>query len=614
MKIFELHFNPKPRNDRFFESFVYEPKNSYEKKLGSLFIIGELTNSSSYNSNFLSNLSGAIKKKYYSLSFKNPSKAITEGLKKANEFLEEEVKKENVNWLGNLNFSVFSLKDSDLSFTITGKVKALLIRGNKINDIGGNIDSTEIEPYPLKVFFNVVSGKLCEGDILLVITEELFNFLSEEKIIDKIAEKSDLDEDSLKDIFPQNIFKEGKGKDVSGLCFIACLKEEKKTKEMIFEKQKESIITSLLKRVKKPKISAPKIKFKDTRVILIIIFIAILAIGAAFFKSDEQAKRSETEKTLIKIEEKLEKGKEFIKYGNHKEAEIVLEEAWNEVSLLAKDKKSPFYTKAEPLKESIEENLYIVNKIEINNDPEVFIDMGPDNVGFVAQSISFSNSKFYFSSQVTKDVYIYNRNKGEKMKSAYEIDLSDDSSDFILFFSKSDNISYIHDNELKEAKINVNASSNFRSFSSYNLSLYFLDETNNEILKYPYQNNFKWNDPESVLKPEKKAKSITVDGYIWVLNEKNEIESYYRGEQKKTISLDIFPIVRNLTRIKTKIELPYIYISEPINNRIIVIDKNGNLIKQFKSEKFDNIKDFSISYNGNTIWVLNGSNVYELKL
>ncbi len=93
MQIFELHFNPKLQEDHFFDSFIYEPENIYEKKLGSLYAVGELKNALPHNSGLLDTLAKNIKKNYYSLTPKTTEKSISESLKKANEFLGEEVKK-----------------------------------------------------------------------------------------------------------------------------------------------------------------------------------------------------------------------------------------------------------------------------------------------------------------------------------------------------------------------------------------------------------------------------------------------------------------------------------------------------------------------------------------
>lgn len=617
MQIFELHFNPKNKEEQSFDSFAYEPTNSYEKTLGSLFMVGEVANTLPTNPNLLANLSEAIKKKYYALSSKTQKKAIAEALKEGNAFLSEEIKKENVNWLGNLNFSVFSLKDFNLNFTSTGSLKIFLVRGGQINDIGKNIDSKEIEPYPLKIFFNVVSGKLMENDVLVVMTENVFEFLNERKILEKISKSGGINEKKLKDIFPEKLFEEN----TSGVCFVVSLEENEektnpyqKAKEIIFEKPKDSFLSGISKKAGKINLPFKGISIKNkpnNNLILIAGFIILLFIGFMMFKSDIEIKQNGN---IEKIEEKLKQGENLINSKKEQEANIVLIQALDEIKPLLKDKKSSFYEKANELKISIEENLAVVNKIEKIENPKSYISLNPDNIGFLAQNISFLNSRFYFSSPVSNDLYAFEKDSGEKTKGTYGLELDDDSSDFVLFFSKPNRISYLYENEIKEENIEVSDSFNFRSFCSFNSSLYFLNSDKNEILKYPYAGNLKWKAPENAITPESKTKSITIDGFIWTLNEKNEIEGYYKGEQKKKIILNIYPAPKNFTRIMTKIELPYIYISEPINNRIIVIDKDGNLIKQFYSEDFSNIKDFAVSPNGNTIWLLNATDVYELNL
>jgi hypothetical protein len=87
---------------------------------------------------------------------------------------------------------------------------------------------------------------------------------------------------------------------------------------------------------------------------------------------------------------------------------------------------------------------------------------------------------------------------------------------------------------------------------------------------------------------------------------------YKTGKYQKTITLDFFPFPENLTQIKTRVELPYLYLLEPSKKRVIVIDKSGKVVKQFQSEKFDNLKDFEVSDNGKTIYLLNGSELFQV--
>ncbi len=255
MQIFELYFNPKLNEDRFFDSFVYEPENIYEKKLGSLHIVGELKNALPQNSKLLDNLTSAIKGKYYTISFNLPERAVSEGLKKANEFLAEEVKKENVSWLGNLNYSLVSIKNSDLIFTKTGDIKILLIRGGQIMDIGKNLDLQEIDPYPLKIFFNIVSGKLVLNDIILILTKDIYAFFLQQNILKNIAQSESLNEKKIKEIMPQSLFSKREGVKISGICLLVVLDQktsiEKKPKEIFFREENKLLFPKFFSNIKK---------------------------------------------------------------------------------------------------------------------------------------------------------------------------------------------------------------------------------------------------------------------------------------------------------------------------------------------------------------------------
>ena len=45
----------------------------------------------------------------------------------------------------------------------------------------------------------------------------------------------------------------------------------------------------------------------------------------------------------------------------------------------------------------------------------------------------------------------------------------------------------------------------------------------------------------------------------------------------------------------------------------MIIDKQGIVIKQFQSEKFDDLKDLAFSEDGKTIYLLNGTTIYRIK-
>ena len=263
MQVFEFHFNPRLRPpfakasagkqgfggqakepDLIFDSFCYEPENIYERRMGSLYLVGLLKNALPKNLRFLEKLQKVIKEKYYKSTILTPEKSLRESLKEANEFLEEIAKRGDVSWLGNLSFAVLALKNFKLNFTKVGEIKIFLLRAGKIIDIDKKLKFQDIEPYPLKIFGNIVSGKLAEGDLILVLTQEIFSafaegyggfniarskasksgdFFYEESILGKILSLTPFTETGLKDIL--NGKKEELSK-ISGVCLAISLRKE----------------------------------------------------------------------------------------------------------------------------------------------------------------------------------------------------------------------------------------------------------------------------------------------------------------------------------------------------------------------------------------------------
>ena len=199
MQIFEFHFNPRTKEGIVLDSFIYEPENVYEKNLGNLCIAGKLTNTLSQNNQLLNNLSAVIKKNYYLISAKSfPEKSLKNSLEEANDFLENEEKKGNISWLGNLDLAIISLKDFDLHFTKVGDIKVLLVRNHSIIDIGKELESKESESPSLKTFSNIVAGKLSPEDKIIILTKEIFDIFEKENFFPEIISIFENEEKSKK--------------------------------------------------------------------------------------------------------------------------------------------------------------------------------------------------------------------------------------------------------------------------------------------------------------------------------------------------------------------------------------------------------------------------------
>ena len=337
--------------------------------------------------------------------------------------------------------------------------------------------------------------------------------------------------------------------------------------------------------------------------VLIIVFILLLALGSFIFKQEKEKEIQKTEQHLEEIKTKISQAESFLIIKKQDEARILLQDAWKEVlPLTAKEMamSDTAFEEALSIKKSIEAQLDTLNKIERIDEPITVED------GTEPKILSIRKK--------------YN--------------LAAPWKNSILAFVKPNRLLKLKNDAIEEEIILENALSDFEpvAFSIYYSNLYFLDSASGRIIKYPHSKNLEWGKPKIWLEKEllNNAKSMAIDGSVWVLNSDNKIDRYYAGEYKETLKLNFFPEIENPTQIWTSPALPELYILEPSQKRIIILDKNpsasslrlrsgqagqaGEIVKQFISEKFDNLLDFAVSANGKTIYLLNRAKIYKIEM
>ena len=688
MQIFEFHFNPKAKSDVIFDSFCYEPENVYEKRMGSLYLLGFLRNTLPQNFKFLDNLAKFIKEKYYKAISKSSEKSLRETLRRANEYLERIAKEGDVSWLGNLNFAVISVKNSELNFTKVGDLKLFLLRKGHIIDIDQKLKFEDIEPYPLKIFGNIISGKLMENDILLVSTSNISDFFVKEKILAEIASIVPFEQKRLKEIL--NNKKELLSK-ISGLCLLITSNKEAYLKEVEDFSQKKSLkVLSLselffIKKVKekmrfisspkavfspflkifklprirlKPKITkpkAPKLKIPEfkwfnfklknpfaaqrakalfdrsarpttsvnKKWVLIFLLMAFLTLGFFIFEKSEERQLEIYREQLNQIQEKVIQAETYLILSDNpqarKNANDLYRESWESITplfSLASSFPVRFAKDVLDLRETISDNLHQLNKLKIIKKPELIFEFKPRE--FVPHKISYLEGSIYAFSPYVENLAEVKENSSnvyqieEKFLSAASL------GDTLLLFAKPDKIIPFKEGQFQEAfsLYPPYPEFNFDDFSSYQGNLYFLDGENEKIIKYPYSGNEQWGLPQlwTETSNTKNFKSMAVDGSIWFLTRQNNIERYYGGRLAESFELEIFPEIKVLSKIKAYPKLPYLYVLEPAQQRVIIIDKSGNVIRQLQSKKFDNLLDFSVTKEGRDIYLLNGLKLYRIEI
>ncbi len=401
MQIFELHFNPKANKDIVFDTFIYEPENLYEKRLGGLYMAGELRSPVLAKPNFLSELSSAIKNEYYSSELKKtPEANFKKSLAAGNEYLKAQTKKGNVGWLGNLNFAVLNYNNSVLNLSKTGNIKIILASQGEFLDIGGNIEG---QSDPSRIFGNIASGKLSSKDKVLVTTAEAFATLSKSAdFLPRLSQTNN--EKTLKEVI-----KEYKPllSQASGVCLIMTATEniqpkraltfKKELPEFSFKKSLvDPFISIKLKKIKlpalkvsalkipslpkprlmlpAPKIRLPKIKrdktkrepfrlpkiavpdWRSKKVLLVVILALLLTTFFLIFRDEKTKEMTAAQDSLQQAAEKALMAENFLILRKMEEAKNLFHESLDLIMPLT-EARSPVRNEARNLEERIRTQL-----------------------------------------------------------------------------------------------------------------------------------------------------------------------------------------------------------------------------------------------------------------
>jgi len=690
MRIFEFYFNPKLKPDLVFESFCYEPENIYERRAGSLYMVGVIKNALPKSPRLLDELSRTIKDRYYTPIVRSPEKTLKESLKRANSFLENLVQRGDVSWLGNLSFVTLTVQKAEFNLSKVGNLKTFLIRKKRVVDIEKRIRFEDIEPYPLKIFLNIVSGKLIEEDVIIVLSQEVADFFEKEAILDGLTKLYPLDEKGIIDLFNS---KKAKFQELAGICLMIIFKEESfksrkrnilvqpKTQEFSFKQalapilkiklpkiklalpKMPSLSRSLLTRpvtkekekpvgkekpktskkrefIKIPKISIPKftlpkialknlkekaqafLQHKNT--ILISGLILCLFLGFLIFQREASQQLKAYQTQLTQIQKQIDLANSLLilnKPQSIKEAQGIFQKSWQDLDSIIKIASTlptSFQGKVNYVRNEILDNLSQLSKLEEIANPEIVFEFKSKE--FVPQKMILKQNDIYFFSPYSKGIFkLKEDNSSQLLESNQEFSSAVVWQNSIIFFSKPNQII-----SFQEGRLSQNFSLeipypnfDFNDLAIFNSNLYFLEKKASQIVKYSYLEDFKWDLPQLWINEQTQKAiepvSLAIDGSAWILDQKH-INKYSIGLFKENLGADIFPLIQSPSKIFTSPFLPYLYVLEPAQNRIIVLNKTGEIIKQFQSQKFDNLLDFSVSVDGKTIYLLSGLKVYKISL
>jgi len=340
-------------------------------------------------------------------------------------------------------------------------------------------------------------------------------------------------------------------------------------------------------------------------------------------KKTEEKTEITYNQTFIEIEGKLESLEASLIYKNYDKANEIIAEITPMMEKTSASTIPEYVKKYKNLKKTIDEYNQKINKVEIVETPTAIALETQNNS---INNIILNNGYLALIDYANKKINIFDTVKEKTTEwdiSENEIDISDapistNSEDGFILYSNNQLHSFnIADKKIQ--KINKTfTDGDISDIEEYADNIYALDQKNNQIYLYKYQQGKEWiNDSSTELS---NAIDIVIDGNIFILKNNGSILKYFKGEKQNFALQEINPKLKKPAKFYTDSDSDYLYILEPSNKRIIIYEKEtansttNNLMVQYTSSKFTNLKDFAIDEKNKIIYVLNGNEIFKINI
>ncbi|MDO8260707.1 MAG: hypothetical protein Q7T50_04405 [Candidatus Magasanikbacteria bacterium] len=384
----------------------------------------------------------------------------------------------------------------------------------------------------------------------------------------------------------------------------------------------KEIITAKLKNL----FTFPGLSSRKSKVLLTlaIIFICLFFINIYTMKDREakKAKILQYENSIASIEKKQNQAEAFLLYNNKEAANQIFPEIKTLLDSLIQETDEQ-KAKYQELKTKYDlQNEKIGNVVRINNLSEI---TNLKNLSAMANGeniiLSTATNKLYIADSAEKSIYTLNlgdnsvttaTDTGASISALHTPKLADDNK--IYYLNQSSIIEFDASEKINKIAIDLGtATNNFSASANYNDKLYLLNTSESQIYKFNHADNT-FNGGQTWLNSKvdlSNAVDISIDGNVYVLKNNGEILKFLKGNKVAMEMETINPPFTNATAFFNSSDSKFIYILEPVNQRLVIFDKNGKFIQQYVSSQFTNLKDFAVDEKNKTLYFLNDNSILK---
>ncbi|MAG28994.1 hypothetical protein CL632_02515 [bacterium] len=159
---------------------IFELTNPRSKSK-KIVVFSEIEISDKDNDAIIEQIANEIKNQFFNAPTETSEYAFENALTKANIKIKDKLLAKPKNWLSKIHIVVLATSGEEVHLASVGNIHAFLTHNQKIVDVLKSPSQTQT-PNPVKLFTNIVSGKLAIGNSMVLINESVLDYLSIERI------------------------------------------------------------------------------------------------------------------------------------------------------------------------------------------------------------------------------------------------------------------------------------------------------------------------------------------------------------------------------------------------------------------------------------------------
>ncbi len=366
------------------------------------------------------------------------------------------------------------------------------------------------------------------------------------------------------------------------------------------------------------------------KILLVVAVVAIFVFAQTIVykgKNQESAQtKTQYEQNIVSAEGKINEAKADLLMNNDKAARQKLNEARDLLSQVPTDDKIYEEKNGAEIAQNLQEQLDKINKVEKISGPMEVADFSQINSQLAVGSIFLIGDNFYAFDANNASVYssaLANKQAKVVLSNQEKVLRTQTKDSAATVLSLFNDGSYGQFNPVLEkySPVTVEAANQDQEIAAlvvYGPRLYALDKKNNQIFKHQksgdvYETGTAWLSNSELNLND--AVSLAIDGSLYLLKSNGELNKYYGGVKDKDFALASFdPQLTAAQKVFTDENSQNVYILDAANQRLIAVNKNGELARQYTADEFTDLKDMVVDEINKKAYLLNGTKIYQVDL